>query len=355
MKRFLLSMLTIVAMLSCSSEKTTTKFHGIFTDYERVSVGDTVTLRVNGSREDVAMATLDENKQFTITAEVQNQQYYTLHIQDSPITQVILDKNEVTFSYDATTRRFKVEGSRYNEIWRDFQEKVGPLASALYSARTEEESVATQRELLNMIDRSIVENRDNSTSLSMLMEYNAYGGDVKRAEELFKLINPKFEYIAMYQNTKRTMIGKDIIDLTLVDTQGKEVTLSDITKSGKWVLVDFWATWCKTCKGEIPYLVEAYEKYAPAGFEIYCVTFDKMSDKKAWKKFVESNNMNWINVWGTGSNGDWEAGVPYNVNFLPLNFLYSPEGKLVAKGLSGENIDKVLSEYIEINDESENL
>lgn len=347
MKKILFSVLALAAIVSCTAgSKPTMNFKGVLTGHEQLVAGDTVVLRLSGSKEDIATTTLDENQLFTLAAEVQNEQYYTLYVNGRAFAEVITDSTDVTFSFDAESKRIKIEGSRYNDILRGFNEKLSPLVSALYSAQTEAEAEATYQELLQTIDNSIVENSQNPTSLRMLIEYNRFGGDEARAAELFDLIDKKFEYLNSYQAIKRTSIGSDLIDLTLKNTEGVDVTLSDITKSGKWVLVDFWATWCGPCRGEIPYLVEAYAKYADKGFEIYGVSFDRSGNEEGWKQFIQENNMTWINVWGTGSNGDWAAGEAYNVNSIPSNFLYSPEGKLVAKNLRGEDVDRILGEHL---------
>jgi hypothetical protein len=92
--------------------------------------------------------------------------------------------------------------------------------------------------------------------------------------------------------------------------------------------------------------VDAYAEFAPKGFEIYGVSFDRAGDEEKWKQFIKDNNMTWVNVWGTDEQGRWSAGKAYNVNSIPTNFLFSPEGKLVAKNLRGEEIKKVLAEHI---------
>jgi thiol-disulfide isomerase/thioredoxin len=142
------------------------------------------------------------------------------------------------------------------------------------------------------------------------------------------------------------MPGADIIDLQLPTADGTIVSVAQLCREGKWVLIDFWATWCGPCRGEIPYLVAAYEKFAPKGLEIYGVSFDQNGTEQRWKDFIEQNNMRWVNVWGTDAEGKWSVAEHLNVNAIPANFLYSPEGKLVAKNLRGEEIEKILAEHI---------
>ena len=141
-------------------------------------------------------------------------------------------------------------------------------------------------------------------------------------------------------------VGDKYVDVALENGNGVTVAVSDLLAEGKWVLVDFWATWCGPCRGEIPYLVAAYEKFAPKGLEIYGVSFDRNGDEKKWQDFVKSNNMTWVNVWGTDEKGGWSVAEHLNVVGIPSNFLYSPEGKLVAKNLRGEAIEEILAEHI---------
>lgn len=309
-----------------------------------LKLGDKLSLRISGENSDIATTTADKDGNFSFTVNVEKEQFLTLYVKDSPLREIITDSQDITVSKNGG--HVEINGSRYNDIWFNFKERVKPYVGTLESSMNASDREKAQRELLEIIDALIVENRDNPTSIKMLEMYIEYGGDEKRTTELFTLINKKYSYLSNYQYMENIYVGKNLVDLKLNDVNGVQVSLSDVAKEGKWVLINYWALWKPASQKDTQYLVEAYDKFSAHGFEIYSVAFGRATQKSEWRDLVNKNELKWINVWGSGNNGSMDAGKPYFVYDVPANFLYSPEGKLVAKNIHGEDIDKILSEHI---------
>ncbi|MCT1524140.1 TlpA disulfide reductase family protein [Sphingobacterium hotanense] len=140
---------------------------------------------------------------------------------------------------------------------------------------------------------------------------------------------------------KKTQEGVEAPDFTQPDVDGNPVKLSDFR--GKYVLLDFWASWCAPCRRENPNLVKSYAQFKDRGFEILGVSMDKATDKAKWLKAIQDDGLTWKQV-GDLKGWDNEAGALYEVKAIPMNYLIDPEGKIIAKYLRGEELDNKLSE-----------
>lgn len=139
------------------------------------------------------------------------------------------------------------------------------------------------------------------------------------------------------------LIGKRFLDVREADVDGNYHSLSEYAGKGRWVLVDFWASWCGPCKREMPNVVAAYKQYHDMGFDIVGLSFD--TSREAWIEAIKTWDMPWIHLsdlkgWET------EAGLVYDIQGIPDNILINPDGIIVARNLRGSQLEDYLSEKL---------
>ncbi len=138
-------------------------------------------------------------------------------------------------------------------------------------------------------------------------------------------------------------VGKEAPDFSLPDVNGKEVTLSSFR--GKYVLVDFWASWCGPCRTENPNVVKTYNQYKDKNFTVLGVSLDRPGQKDKWLKAIQDDKLAWTNI---SDLQFWNSPVValYGFDGIPFNVLVGPDGKVIAEGLRGSGLKNKLTEVL---------
>ena len=351
MKRLTIALLSIAALCGCKGVS-----YNIKGTLAPDMAGEIYLISADNDRATIASTTIDtENGTFAFKGKVDEPMLAILtDDNENPITALFIEGGKITVAYDNELNEYKASGTVSNDNFAVANKRLSDLQTKYYEKaqmgfEQDEDQQKMIDEYYEAVGEIIDENQDNilgayffariesgNLEPSEILERIAAFPNKLRATKMLK----ELEQYAV--NCEKTEIGRPFIEIAAEDETGTTVTLSSLTGSGKWVLVDFWATWCGPCRGEIPYLKAAYDKFADKGFVIYGVSLD--NDVEGWKKFIEDNEMTWINVLGIDGEKESPAADAYAVRSIPTNFLISPDGKIAYKNLRGTSVEKTLSE-----------
>ncbi len=257
-----------------------------------------------------------------------------------------------------------VEGSKLNDIYTELNKKLQAVLKKLHvlyaekrkgemtearKAEWEKEYNATDEQYGRIEQEYMVKNADNFIGFYYL-QFRYYGMEVGLVKSIYEKWSQEYKdtpvgkrLATWIERQEKTAIGMTFTDFTMKDPDGKDVKLSDYAGKGKYVFVDFWASWCGPCRAEIPNVVKAYSEYKNKGLEIVGVSLDDKED--AWKKAIKDLGATWPQM---SDLKGWkcEGAELYGISSIPATVLLDPNGKIIARNLRGENLGKKLAEYL---------
>lgn len=293
--------------------------------------------------------------------------FYRLNLYDKQYVNLILDQEDVNIVADGNRPDGFVEvtGSTdtdyfyaVNNIMRDFQQKVNELNADFMKARADEDEEdmklveANYKKLETENTAKIkaeIEGMGNSIAVFYAVNFLDAEKEFVYLSELaekFKKNLPDSRYteqfVVQVEDLRKLAIGMPAPDIALPNPQGDTIKLSSL--QGKYVMIDFWAAWCKPCRMENPNVVRLYNKYKNQGFEIYGVSLDRT--KEAWLEAIQQDQLGWTHV-SDLQYFDSEAAALYNINAIPATILLDREGNIIAKNLRGQELEAKLAELFE--------
>lgn len=189
---------------------------------------------------------------------------------------------------------------------------------------------------------------DSQISLEWMEQTIDIANNKSEAQTMFSKLSQRLRdtdagkrYAMKIQATQAVEVGGVAPDFTAKTPTGEQVSLKSYR--GKYVLVDFWASWCGPCRHENPNVVKAYTKYKSDKFDILGVSLDQ--DKKAWEDAIAKDELTWNQV---SDLMGWQSmlAMSYAVRAIPANFLIDPQGKIIARDLRGDELEKKLNEIL---------
>ena len=323
---------------------------------------DTITLKEDGKFSFSFLAKKEGLYRLAIENELENG-FEILIINDEKNIQVNADPNDYA--------SFAIKGSKASETLNQFLktfrikeeaffatvEKLQALQKSNGDAATinqiQKEQLTKINDITKFVEKTLTENEHPIVLLSVLglsrrymesssvLAYARAAAEKTKAPFLVTFVNTLTNQIQANATSTPISVGQAAPEIAMADPNGKIITLSSL--KGKYVLVDFWASWCGPCRAENPNVVSAFEKFKNKKFTVLGVSLD--DDKAAWQEAIRADKLNWQHI---SDLKKWESTVvnTYQFQGIPFNVLLDTNGMIIAKELRGQALQDTLASIL---------
>ncbi len=312
--------------------------------------------------------TLDLGKdgKFSYELSVDAPTFYELNFDGGKVVRLALFKEDVDVTYDfSNPESLTIEGSKdtkellkVEELMQTYQSEVNKLNEAYYEAMSKNDSegikkIQTQAMELEAMQADRVKEMINSmgdsfASMAAIGLLNPKT-DFQFIDQLVAKLNENYPGTTSILQMKQQLdemrvlsVGQPAPEIELPNPEGDLVKLSDLR--GKYVLIDFWAAWCKPCRQENPNVVRLYNQYKDKGFEVFGVSLDR--SKEDWVEAISNDGLTWTQVSDLKYFNSAAAEL-YQIDAIPATYMVDPEGKIIAKDLRGPSLENKLAELFD--------